>query len=281
MQIANKSWALGLFLATCFSLPAAAQDGTAETVVATVGGVDITLGNMIVARSTLPQQYQQLPDDVLFNGLLDQLIQQNALAQTVTEPTRATLLTIENQRSGLLAGEALGLVAQAAVTQETLQAAYTAKYGASAPETEYNASHILVATEEEAKVVKTELDAGGDFAALAKEKSTGPSGPNGGELGWFAVGMMVPEFETAVVSMAAGTVSDPVQTQFGWHVIRLNETRLKDAPPLDDVRDELAQEIEQEVVAAHIAAVVAQTDVVRPEITIDPAVLRDLSLVAN
>ena len=73
--------------------------------------------------------------------------------------------------------------------------------------------------------------------------STGPSGPSGGELGWFGPGMMVPPFEEAVMAMEVGAVSEPVETQFGWHVITLNDTRSQAAPPLDEVREELAEEI--------------------------------------
>ncbi len=135
-----------------------------------------------------------------------------------------------------------------ALTDEVLQAAYDEKFADAEPTKEFNASHILVETEDEAKTLVTELEGGADFAELAKEKSTGPSGPNGGELGWFGAGMMVKEFEDVVMGMEVGAVSAPVQTQFGWHVIRLNETRMKDAPPLADVREELADEVQQQII---------------------------------
>ena len=281
MQTAKRAWFTGLMLAATMAVPVAAQDVDADTVIATVGGVDITVGHLIVARSTLPQQYQQLGDDVLFEGLLDQLIQQNALAQSLETVTAATRLTIENQRSGLLAGEALGKVALDAVTDEALQEAYDARFEGAEPQQEYNASHILVESEEEAKAIKVELDGGADFATLAKEKSTGPSGPGGGSLGWFTKGMMVPEFEAAVIALEPGQVSEPVQTQFGWHVVLLNESRVKDAPPLEEVRGELAQEIERAAVTQHIEDIMSKAEVTRTEVEIDPAVLRDMSLVAN
>jgi peptidyl-prolyl cis-trans isomerase C len=281
MVTAMKTWAAGVIGAVLAVAPAAAQDVDAGTVLATVGGVEITVGHLIVARTTLPPQYQQLDDAVLFQGLLDQLIQQNALAQSVQQPTAATLLTIENQRSGLLAGEALGLVAQAAVTEEALQAAYKLRFTDAEPQTEYNAAHILVPSLEEAQAVKAELDGGADFATVAESRSTGPSGPNGGDLGWFTKGMMVPEFEAAVIALQPGQISEPVQTQFGWHVVVLNETRLKDAPPLEEVRQELAQEIERAAVEARIAEVVAAAQVTRSEVTVDPSVIRNLDLVAQ
>ena len=277
---ARKTWLAGglaLALAAPAAVPALAQD--ADTVVATVGGTDITLGHMIVARNTLPEQYRQLPDDVLFPGILDQLIQQVALAQSLEDPTKATELQIDNQRTGLLAGEALGRVSQGAVTEEALQAAYEARFADAEPTREYNAAHILVETEEEAQDLVDELEGGADFAELARERSTGPSGPNGGALGWFAAGQMVPEFAEAVTAMEPGAISEPVQTQFGWHVVQLNETRLAEAPPLEQVRGELAQELENAAVEAHIAEVTSAAEVERAEVEIDPALLSDMSLV--
>ncbi|MEO1155543.1 MAG: peptidylprolyl isomerase, partial [Pseudomonadota bacterium] len=170
-----------------------------------------------------------------------------------------------------------------ALTDEALQAAYDETYGSVEPETEFNASHILVETEEEARALIEELDGGADFAALAQEHSTGPSGPNGGSLGWFGMGMMVPPFEAAVVELEPGSFSeDPVQTQFGWHVLILNETRLKDAPALEAVRDELAAQVQRQAVDARVAELTEAADVTRADITgIDPAVLREMSLVAE
>lgn len=281
MQIAKKTWAAAV-LAIALAGQAGAEDVTADTVVATVGGQEITVGHMIVAKSTLPQQFQTLPDETLFPGILDQLIQQSALAQSIEdEVSKATMLAIANQRTGLLAGEAIGIVAQEAVTDEALQAAYAAAYETQEPEREFNASHILVETEDEAKAIKAELDGGADFAEMAKAKSTGPSGPNGGALGWFGKGMMVPEFEAAVTGLADGEISEPVKTKFGWHIVILNESRLKEAPPLDEVRGELAAGIEEEAIQAHIAAVTDAADVVRAEIEVDPAVLSNVDLITD
>ncbi|MEM0934671.1 MAG: peptidylprolyl isomerase [Pseudomonadota bacterium] len=257
-----------------------AQEYDADTVVATVGGTDITLGHMIVAKGTLPAQYRQLPDDVLFPGILDQLIQQIALAQSLSAPTKATELAIDNQRSGLLAGEALGIVSEAAVTEDALQDAYDARFADAEPSQEFNASHILVETEEEAIALIEELEAGAEFAALAQEHSTGPSGPNGGALGWFTTGQMVPAFEEAVLALEPGDVSPPVETQFGWHVVTLNEERLAEAPPLEEVRGEIEQELQSAAVTAHIAEIVEAAEVTRAEVEIDPAALSDMSLVA-
>ena len=267
-----------LALAAAVALPVAAQDEPGvDTVVATVNDTEITLGHMLVARATLPQQYQQLPDDVLFKGILDQLVQQTALADSFTGelPPRVTL-SIENETRSLTAGEAIEGVMAEDVSDEELQAAYDAQYKDAEPEQEFNASHSLVETKEEADAIKSELDGGADFAEVAKEKSTGPSGPGGGSLGWFGPGMMVPAFEEAVAGMEAGSVSDPVETQFGWHVIKLNETRTAEAPALEDVREELETQVRQTKVQTAIESITEAAEVDRSAAEgIDPTVLKN------
>ena len=268
-----------LALAAAVALPVAAQDEPGlDTVVATVNDTEITLGHMIVARASLPQQYQQLPEDVLFKGLLDQLVQQTALADSFSGelPPRVTL-SLENETRSLTAGEAIEGVMAEDVSDEELQAAYDAQYSDAEPEPEFNASHILVETKEEADAIKAELDGGADFAELAKEKSTGPSGPGGGSLGWFGPGMMVPAFEEAVAGMEAGSVSEPVETQFGWHVIKLNETRTAEAPALEDVREELETQIRQTNVQEAIESLTDSAEVDRSAAEgVDPSVLNNI-----
>ncbi|WP_116132911.1 peptidylprolyl isomerase [Tropicimonas sp. IMCC34043] len=284
MTTIRTTWAAGMVAFTLLgAAPLWAQDIGPDTVVATVGGKAITLGNVYAARATLPAEYQQVDPAMLYSGLVEQLIQQTALAQTLDGSVSPfTELTIDNQRTGLMAADALRKVVDAGVTDEMLKAAYDAKYAAAEPTKEFHAAHILVASEDEAKAIKAELDGGADFAALAKEKSTGPSGPNGGDLGWFSLGMMVPEFETAVVAMEPGQVSDPVQTQFGWHVILLEDTRMAAAPSMDDVRDDLVAEVRDQVIGDALTDVMAKTEVDRPELDIDPAaVLNNPDFLSN
>lgn len=256
-----------------------APEGGAGAVVATVNGTNITLGHMIVLRENLPAQYQALPDDILFKGILDQLVQQAALSQTMDgKTTLRDTLAMENDQRGYLSGVSLQTVAGTAVTDAALQKAYDAKFADAAETKEYNAAHILVKTEDEAKDIKTKLDAGSDFAELAKEFSSDGASANGGDLGWFSDGMMVQPFQDAVFAMEVGSVSAPVETQFGWHLIQLKETRIKSAPPLDDLREELAGEIEQAAVEAHIKAITDAAKIDRPGEAFDPALLRDQSL---
>jgi peptidyl-prolyl cis-trans isomerase C len=249
-------------------------------VVAPVDGKAITLGHMILPRQALPQQYAQLPAEILFKGILDQLVQQSALAAAYEGGTpNRVKLALENEERALIAAEEVGKVLETGVTEEAIEQAYKDTYDSAEEETEYKASHILVETEEEAKAIVTDLEGGADFAATAQEKSTGPSGPNGGSLGWFGKGMMVAAFEEAVVALEGGAFSAPVQTQFGWHVIKLEETRIKEAPALDAVRDELRSQVEQAVVKAHIDALVenANVDTSASE-GLDPALLNNIDL---
>jgi peptidyl-prolyl cis-trans isomerase C len=259
--------------------PAETVPVTADTVVASVNGIDITLGHMIVMLARLPEQYQQLPDDVLFPGILEQLIQQASLAGDMNgELSKGSLLALENERRSFLAGEAMRVITENAVSDDALNALYTERYANAEPSQEFNAAHILLETEDEAKEVKAEIDGGADFAAVAQERSTGPSGPNGGDLGWFETGMMVEPFEEAVLALEPGQVSDPVQTQFGWHIIKLNETRLKEAPPLDAVRADLEAELQQKAVDDALATAAESAEITRNDEGIDPASLRNLDL---
>jgi len=272
-----------LAIVAALALPAQAQETvTADptTVVATVGGTEITVGHMIVAWASLPEQYQSLPDDVLFKGILDQLVQQTALMQQFdgTLPARVDI-QLENERRSLTAGEAVNGIMEQPLDEAEVLATYEADFGNVEQAPEYNASHILVETEDEAKAIVEEIANGADFAAVAREKSTGPSGPNGGQLGWFGAGAMVPEFEKAVTELEAGAVSDPVKTQFGWHVIILNETRVQDAPALEEVREQIELQLRQIRAQTQIEAITAATDVDRSAAEgIDPSVIKQINV---
>jgi peptidyl-prolyl cis-trans isomerase C len=269
-----------LALTVALAGPALSEGETADTVVATVNGVKITLGHMIALRETLPQEYLSLPDDVLFKGIYDQLIQQEVLAQSVTNLGPRGTASIENDKRGYVSGVAIEGIVKEAVTDEALQKAYDERFKDAAPQTEYNAAHILVATEEEANALKTELAGGADFAELAKAKSTDTgSGANGGDLGWFGLGAMVKPFEDAVVAAKVGEVSGPVQSDFGFHLILVKETRVADKPTLDQMRDELATEVENAAIKGKIDELTAGATVTREGEALDPAVLKNSALI--
>ena len=209
--------------AFAFCAATASADGHAEvdasTVIATVNGTEITLGHLIAAAAELPQQYQQLPDNVLFEGLIEQVVSQQLLSESLEIEPAPVTIGIENTIRTLRAIAAADEIANGDVADADLQAAYEEAIAGVEVTPEYNASHILVATLEEAQDVKDMIDGGADFAQTAQEKSTGPSGPSGGELGWFGPGMMVAPFEEAVLKLEVGEVSDPVETLFGWHIV--------------------------------------------------------------
>jgi peptidyl-prolyl cis-trans isomerase C len=270
-----------LALAAVMALPLAAETKPdASTVIARVNGDEITLGHVIATGAALPEQYQQIEDDVLYELIVDQLIQQALLGQQQDTLSKLNTLALENETRSLLAVQTVNALIEEELTDEAIQAAYDAKYADFQGADEFNASHILVETEEEANEIKAKLDDGADFAELAKEKSTGPSGPNGGELGWFGSGQMVPAFEAAVISLEKGQVSDPVKTQFGWHVVTLNDKRKSEAPNIDQVRAELTQTLQQEVIQARIDGLTQEAEIERPALEgVGPEVLRQTDLI--
>lgn len=261
---------------------AAAPEQGADTVLARVGTTDIKLGHLMLLREGLPAQYQSLPAETLFEGLLEQLIRQAALAQSIEGDDSARLtLGLENEVRGYKAGLVLDRIVREQVTDGAIQAAYDAQYGDQEAQTEWNASHILVKTEDEAKALTDALDDGGDFAELAKEKSTGPSGPSGGELGWFSAGQMVPPFQDAVAALEIGEVSAPFETDFGWHVAKLNDTREGKATKLEDVRQEIVSTLTNAAIDSVMGKATDGIEVERMIDGIDPSVIDQTDLVSD
>lgn len=163
--------------------------------------------------------------------------------------------TLDQLDRSTLAGAAIkSFITVNETSDEELRKAYDT--GVGKPGNEFNARHILVETEQEAKDIIVLLDGGGDFVELAKEKSTGPSGPNGGELGWFGAGQMVKPFADASAALEKGSYTkEPVQTQFGWHVIRLEDIREGTPPPYEDVKERLKMMLANQKLQKHIEQV--------------------------
>lgn len=251
---------LGLGLSTS----AIAQELTADTVVAKVNDTEITVGHLIIARGQLPQQYSQFPNEALFDGLVEQLIQQQLLADAAETSPAGLKFTIENEQRALRAGETINALSATAVTDGAVQAAYDARFAGVEAVTQFNASHLLVETQEEAVAAKSRIDGGQAFADVARDVSTGPTGPNGGNLGWFGPGAMVPEFETTITALEVGGVSEPFETQFGWHVATLNEIRQEPRPTLEDLGQELAAELQEAAITAKLDELAAAANVVKP-----------------
>lgn len=276
-----SSFCATLALCAVLGLPAVAETvaPTADTVLATVNGVDITLGDVIVTRQALPAQYQSLPDDQLFAGIVDQLVQQEALKQSLGDTlSKTATIAIEGLKRSYLSNEALMAGIKDAVSEAEIQKAYDAKYKDMAPSLEYHASHILVDSEDKAKALLAEIEGGKPFADVAKANSTDGSAASGGDLGWFGLGAMVKPFEDAVVAASVGKVVGPVQTDFGWHLILVAETRTKAAPPLADVQDQIAAEVQKAAVEAFIKTTTDKATITRSLEGIDPALIKDVTL---
>lgn len=261
--------------------PAFAQDAT--TVVATVNGEAITLGQMVAMKDSLDEQAKAGLDDAgLWNLMLDQMVRQAAVAQEGAKAvTPRDTAVMELERRGYLSTAALQRVAETEPTEDELKAAYDKAFGTSVtPKTEYNAAHILVATEDEAKAIVTQLEGGADFGTIAEEKSSDNSSANKGDLGWFTPDQMVEPFANAVVALEKGQVSAPVQSQFGWHVIKLIDERTQAAPAFDEVRDELTTQVRRDRVAAEIERIAAAAKVEKTE-GLDPALLGSTDITKN
>lgn len=268
-----KRTATALTLIAALTAPAFAQD--ADTVVAKVGDTEITLGQMAALKLTMPPEMAQVPAADLWNVLLDEMIRQAALAnEGEKELTALDRAFLANQRRDYLVRSVMERVADFEPTDAEIEAAYAMAFPADTPITEYDADHILLESEDDAKAVIEELNNGGDFTKLAEERSTDTgSAPSGGDLGWFTADRMVPEFSEAVAAMEPGTTSTaPVQSQFGWHVIKLNETREMTPPTIEEIRDALVQQVRREKVSAEIERISGEAAVERIE-GIDPTVL--------
>jgi peptidyl-prolyl cis-trans isomerase C len=241
-------------------------------VLAKVNGVEITDEDLKLALDDLgpgiPRQLEgKARDSYVLDFLIDeQLVVQKAQADKLGEtPDFAKKLAYLRDKA--LMETLLGNVAKEAATESAIKATYDEAAKNQKPETEYHAHHILVPTEEEAKKALARLKGGEDFAKVAGEMSKDP-GSKGGDLGWFTKDRMVPEFAEAAAKLKPGELSEPVKSQFGWHIIKLDETRPKTFPPLDQIKDQVSRYVVQK---AQSELVVKLRDGAKIERTDQPA----------
>lgn len=219
-----------------------------EAVVATVDGAPITEADLGFAAEDLSQELQQMPPAQRKPFLLRVLIDMKVMAKAGADAGMADTPLFQ-QRLDYLKDRSLRRAYFAdtiakGITEEAVRAAYDKSVADFQPTEEIRASHILVPSEDEAKAIKEQLDGGVDFAELAKEKSIDPGAANGGDLGFFSKGMMVAPFETAAYGLSdIGQVSEPVESQFGWHVIRLEEKRQSAPPTFEQLAPQLQQQL--------------------------------------
>lgn len=231
-----------------FSGSVSAQDRIA---VATLNGETIWLEEVMRAVEGLPQEYRQAPMDSYFDQLVAEVIDTKLAAAAGYESNlnkdEAVAQAMKMAADRILAEAFLSATINSQITDEAIAAAYGAFVADKASREQVTASHILVETREAAQEIIAKLNDGGDFATLAKEGSTGPSGPNGGALGTFGRGQMVPAFETAAFSMPVGSFSaEPVQTQFGWHVIAVSDRSVQPAPVMEEMRAQLSNNLSRQ-----------------------------------
>lgn len=275
----SPALALASLLALSAAAPGAfAQDGSADAaeeaaaedpVVAVVNGTELRRSDVVESARDLPQAYQDQLDQI-FPALVDWLIDQTLLL----EEGRRRNLQDDAQVKEQVALYEERVVREALVdrhladrmTEEAVRARYDRFVAEFQPETEIHARHILVESQAEAEAVIAELDAGGDFAAIAKEKSTDTgSGANGGDLGFFTPEQMVPEFSAAAVALEPGSYSKtPVQSRFGWHVIKVEEKRETAPPSFEEARLEIENRLQQELVSEFVADLRADATIEKP-----------------
>lgn len=204
--------------------------------------------------------------EALISELVDIILLANEAEAAGLEKDPLLAAQIYLQRLGLMAqAGATAYVAKNPAKESEIAAEYEAQMSL-APPLQYKARHILVESQGEAAAIIQELDNGADFAELAKAKSTGPSGPNGGDLGWFSPNQMVEPFSNAVVALNDGAYTKtPVQTQYGWHVILREASRASEARPLESVRDAIKQSLEQDKLQAYLEGLRSAAKVQKPE----------------
>lgn len=223
----------------------------ASQVVATVNGRTITEADLAFVGEDFSAELQRVPEAERRRILLELLIDMNimagaaekdGLAQSETFKSRMALYRVQALRDAFYVEKI-----DKGVTEADIKARYDKSIADFEPLEEVHARHILVASEDEAKAIIKQLEDGADFVELAKEKSTGPSAPSGGDLGFFTKGRMVPAFEKAAFALEPGTFTkEPVKTEFGWHVIKVDERRRQEPPAYDKVHDRIAETLKRE-----------------------------------
>ena len=219
--------------------PASASD----PVIARVNGVDITQGDLALAEEDMGADMQATSPEAKRENLLSYLADIIMVTQAADKKNLGDNPDFKRRlaflRNKLLMGYELQREAKTALTDEALHQTYDEAVRSMAGQEEVHARHILVEDENEAKSLLEQLKSGADFAALAKEKSKDPGAAEGGDLGYFTKDQMVPEFADVAFKMYPGQLSNPVKTQFGWHVIKVEDRRTKQPPEFDKVKDQI------------------------------------------
>ena len=239
------------------SVPAPSPLPPPNTVVARVDGTELHLSDLEAAQQNLPPQAQKLPLEQIYPMLLDRLVDGALIAEAGRkehlEQDPELQVRLKRYEDRLIQEAYLNQAIKAAETEDQLKARYQTFAKDTAGREEVHAQHILVKTEDEAKSVIAELDKGTDFGELAKKYSTDPSASSGGDLGYFGHDDMVKAFTDAAFALSPGRYSKtPVKTEFGWHVIKVEDHRVSTPPSFDEARQEVGQLVARDAVGAKL-----------------------------
>ncbi|WP_291687386.1 peptidylprolyl isomerase [Bradyrhizobium sp.] len=255
LGLASAALTGALAMVLLAGLPARAED--TNPVLAKVNGSDIRQSDVTLAEEELGPSLAQMDPATKKDNVLSFLIDMKIVAKAAEDKK------IENNddfkkrmaftRNRLLMDSLLASEGKAATTDEAMKKVYEDAAKQISGEQEVHARHILVETEDEAKAVEDELKKGADFAELAKKKSKDPGASDGGDLGFFTKDQMVPEFSAVAFSLEPGKISDPVKSQFGWHVIKVEEKRNRKAPDFDQVKGQIETYVTRKAQADYVA----------------------------
>ena len=234
---------------------------SADTPFVEVNGKIIKFGSAIIAFSKLQQRNVNFDESTIFSQIVQQLVNEELLSQKIDKENRLTLLALEHEKRSAKAAQMVSKILKNFPNDELVNSAYKNLINELKGSLEYNASHILLKDEDQAKTIRKDIDNGKNFEALAKEHSIGPTGKNGGNLNWFDLANMVPEFSTALMVLSEGDVSQPVQTKFGWHIIKLNETREKKIPEFKRIEAQLRQNLRQKKINDYLKSLSENSEI--------------------
>jgi peptidyl-prolyl cis-trans isomerase C len=249
--------------------PTFAQDAPdPNPVVAIVNGEEVRRDEVLAAAEDLPEQFRQVPLSMIFQPLLDRVIDTRLLAAEAERRDVAAMpevaAALARARAGVMRDALIESTVEAGLSEEALRARYeTLRAAPEFKRHEVSARHILVETEEEAIALIEELQAGAEFEALAERSIEPGAGERGGDLGFFRKEQMVPAFGEAAFALEVGAITEvPVETQFGWHVIRVDDRRDRE-PSFEEVETQLRQQVARDVVTSLLEGVRAGAEVTR------------------
>jgi peptidyl-prolyl cis-trans isomerase C len=255
LRLASAAVAGCLAMALMAATPVRAED--ANPVLAKVNGSEIRQSDMALAEEELGPSLDKMDpatkQENLLAFLIDMKIVSKAAEDKKVEDNEEFKKRLAFARNRLLMDSLLATEGKAATTDDAMKKVYEDAAKQITGEQEVHARHILVETEDEAKAVKAELDKGADFAELAKKKSKDPGASDGGDLGFFTKDQMVPEFSAVAFALEPGKISDPVKSQFGWHIIKVEEKRNRKAPDFEQVKGQIETYVTRKAQADYVA----------------------------